>query len=166
VDALRLACLHRVAHHHDDVSLLWIYDIHLLVQAMEANEFTDFARLAGARSVAALCRHGIRIAQERLATRLPDPASQIWLDTEPSRGREPTAGWLRERRGLDVVCSDLRALPHCRDRLRLLWQLAFPSADYMRERFGLRSRYRLPFAYLARAVHGALRILRPFHREG
>ncbi len=31
-DALLLACLHRVAHHADEIQLLWLWDVHLLIQ--------------------------------------------------------------------------------------------------------------------------------------
>ncbi len=39
VHALLLACIHRVAHHHNSRCLIWLYDIHLLVSRLTSDEW-------------------------------------------------------------------------------------------------------------------------------
>src|SRR5947207_1841883 len=51
VDALLLACIHRVAHHHDSDRLIWLYDIHLLRQRISPAEQEAFWRRAAERRV-------------------------------------------------------------------------------------------------------------------
>src|SRR5258706_549013 len=41
VDALLLACIHRVAHHHDSDRLVWLVDIHLLRARMSGPEHDE-----------------------------------------------------------------------------------------------------------------------------
>lgn len=72
VDALLLACIHRVAHHHDSERLLWLYDIHLLASAMDRPAFERFAALA---------------AEKRGQGRLPPGA-----DARPALARHRGAG--------------------------------------------------------------------------
>jgi hypothetical protein len=38
VDALLVACVHRVAHHYDSDCLIWIYDIHLTAARLSSSE--------------------------------------------------------------------------------------------------------------------------------
>ena len=55
VDALLLACIHRVAHHRASYRLLWVYDIHLLASGMDQPTFERFAALAAEKQVRAVC---------------------------------------------------------------------------------------------------------------
>ena len=55
MDALMMACVHRVAHHHDDEHLVWIYDIHLLCGGLDASGLEALGRSARAKRVAAAC---------------------------------------------------------------------------------------------------------------
>ena len=89
LDALLLACIHRVAHHQDSGRLLWLYDIHLLADEMNRNAFESFAVLAAQKRVAAACAASLRLAQRRFQTKLPGDlveALAARASAEPSAG--------------------------------------------------------------------------------
>ena len=62
VDALLLACIHRVAHHDDCEKLLWIYDIHLLAHGMDRRRLKQFATRAAEKRIRAVCLRGLSLA--------------------------------------------------------------------------------------------------------
>lgn len=161
VDALVLACVHRVAHHPGDDDPIWLYDIHLLVEALSPIDADAFVRLVRERQVARISADGIDRAHAMFHTRLPLAlAALITADTLPV---EPSAEFLKPgRRQVTVLASDLRALPGWRPRLRLLAQHLFPPIDYMERQYGVRGRARLAPFYAWRIVRGARRwVIRP-----
>jgi hypothetical protein len=56
--------------------------------------------------------------------------------------------------------ADLMSLPTWPERLGFVREHLFPDAAYMRQRFGVDTRRKLPLAYLSRAAKGLLRRLR------
>ena len=71
-------------------------------------------------------------------------------------GQEPTAVYLRPQlRKVDVLVSDLRALPDWRSRLTLLREHVFPPADFMRQTYSGSPRALLPALYAWRFIEGA-----------
>ena len=158
VDALLLACIHRVAHHHDDAErLLWLYDIHLLAHDMARESFEQFVELAAQKQIRAVCAEGLTLAQHWFNTRLP---AQV-MHTLAAGAAEPTRVYLDGRlRKVDVLWSDLMALGGWRARWQLLREHLFPPAAYMLERSGVSSRLVLPALYASRIVRGAWRWFR------
>ena len=84
--ALLMACLHRVAHHFDPPTLIWLYDIHLLVSSMSDEEAARFVALAVDSGLATICVRGIALAQHHFRTPLPAALEQL-----VPAGREPLA---------------------------------------------------------------------------
>jgi hypothetical protein len=159
VDALLLACIHRVAHHHDIERLIWLYDIHLLREAMSADEHARFWRLAADRRVVAICERSIELADEWFAAAPHDRASD-WLPESDRNRDEPSAAFLDHGRTRGAVLTgDLRALSW-RGRLRRLRELALPPAAFMRQSFPSAPGVALPALYVWRGARGALRLLR------
>jgi hypothetical protein len=154
VDALALACIHRVAHHHDERRLIWLYDIHLLAGALTAAEAEEFLSLAEASRIRAVCARGCSLAQARFGTSFPvDFADRLAAGGVRD---EPSAGHLRGgMRKVDVLLSDLGALDRWSDRWRLLQEHVFPPADYMQQKYGVSTRAWLPLLYARRFVGGA-----------
>ena len=90
--------------------------------------------------------------QQRLSALQPSPAEMrvnAWL-TAPAR---PVA---------QRFWADLASMPAWRDRLRYGWSSLFPSASYMRQRYGISHLLLLPLAYPYRwllGVRGAVSVL-------
>lgn len=152
VDALLLACVHRVVHHHNDERLIWLRDIVLLVDAMSRDEKRAFWHLAVERGVAGICIQSIELA-------CGASGAEEFLTAEEIARDEPSRLFLRDvTRGREMLVN-LRALPWGA-RLRRLRQLAFPPAAFMEQSFGTRNRLALPWLYLWRGARGIARLFR------
>ena len=151
--ALWLACVHRAVHHYDQDTLLWLYDVHLLVKALDAGGVDRFVALAERSGVRRICLRALQLAQTRFATRIP-PAMLSALEAAPAD--EPSTVFLNpDIRQIDVLRDDLRVLPGWRARLTLLKEHVFPDATYMREGYAPGSSAPVLWLYLGRLVNGA-----------
>jgi hypothetical protein len=149
---LMLACLHRIGHHPDSADLLWLYDLHLLVERLTGDEQRRFARLADQHRVRAVCAYSLDDACLAFGGRAGDLAARL----RPPPGVEPTAALLTpRRRPVDLLAADLRALRRWPERLRLLRQHVFPRREYMFARYGTRRSSSLPWLYVRRSVSGS-----------
>jgi hypothetical protein len=156
--ALWLACVHRAAHHYDQDTLVWLYDVHLLVQALDADGAARFVALAERSGVRHICRRALGLSRSLFETRVPE-----WLTGVLESGADEEASALFLRPGIsriDVLLDDLRALPGWRRRLHLLKEVAFPGASYMRDSYGAGSSAPIAWLYLRRLARGAFRWLR------
>ena len=150
VDALLLACVHRVAHHPNCEKPIWVRDIHLLAMALEPSEWQMFVEQATRRSVRAMCLQGLRRAQDRFQTAIPSDVL-----TALAEGRnEPSAVFLSgSLRPVDRLASDLRALRPLA-AARLIREHLFPPIAYMEATYGVRRRALLPAYYAMRVLSG------------
>jgi hypothetical protein len=159
VDALLVACIHRVAHHHDSDRLIWLVDIALLRERMSGDEHRLFWRLAAEGRVTGVCARSIELADAWLSHTRHDLAEESLSPAELAR-EEPSRVFLNKSiTHAGVLMASLRALPW-RARAKRLWQVAFPPGDFMRSSFGTRSRAMLPLLYAYRGLRGALRLFR------
>lgn len=159
VHALLLACIHRVAHHHDVERLIWLYDIHLLREVMSADEQRRFWRLAAERRVVAICERSIELADEWFAE-APHDRARDWLSEDERTRDEPSAAFLDAGRTRGAVLTDdLKALSW-RGRLRRLLELALPPVGFMRQSFPSAPAAALPALYVWRGARGVVRLLR------
>jgi hypothetical protein len=159
VDALLYACIHRVAHHHDNERLIWLVDIALLRDRMSADEHRAFWRKAADARVVAVCRRSIELADEWLS-RAPRHRAEEYLSADERTRHEPSQAFLD--RGLTYggeMLANFRALSW-RARAQRVWQLAFPPAEFVQQSFGTHNRLLLPWLYLRRGVRGVARLFR------
>ena len=156
VDALIVACVHRVAHHFDTDSLIWLYDIHLLARRLDATAWERLATTASERGVANVCAIGL----ERSASAFGS-AAPAWVMARLHAGGASQADRLRSpylggsHRHVEAVWADLRALRHWSDRWRLMREHVFPSPRYMRDVYAPASGAPLVVLYARRVVRGA-----------
>jgi hypothetical protein len=144
VDSLLIACVHRVAHHHGDDRLIWLYDLVLLWRALTPDERRLFRQRAVEGEIVAICADGLSRAFEWFAS---DEAPAF----ERTSHREQSESFLDPQRlHISELIAELRAAKG--KRLRFLRLLAFPSAEQMRARFPGASNVALPFLYLRRAL--------------
>jgi Uncharacterised nucleotidyltransferase len=157
VDALVVACTHRVAHHFDTDCLLFLYDIDLLARRLDAADWDRVAAIAAQRRVRQVCARGLTLAAGLLETPIPPRVSRA-LTVDES---EPSASYLApELRRLDILRSDLLALGW-RARARLLREHLLPPPAYVLRSYGTRHASLLPALYLHRMVRGAFKWVRP-----
>jgi hypothetical protein len=142
VDALLIAALHRASHRGTD-RLVWLYDIHRLLAAMNDRELGELEERAAIKGLTDECRVATAGARHYFGGGTASP---------------PTLSW--GVRTIDIWLADLKALPSWRARLALLKEHAFPPADYMRRNGGADNRLVLPIAYLTRGLRGSLKLFR------
>lgn len=156
-DALLLACIHRVAHHHDSERLIWLVDIALLRDRMSPDQHRDFWQQAAAARVVGVCRRSIELADEWLSLTSQNRADEFLSAEELARDEASSAFLDRDLTYGGVMLANLRALPW-RERVQRLWQLAFPPAAFLRQTYGARGP--LPWLYLRRGARGVRRLFR------
>lgn len=149
VDALLIACLHRV-HHPTFEQPYWIEDIHLLASRLDRSEWQTFTERATRRSIRAICLDGLKRAEEQFQTALP-----LDILTALSDGAsEVSAVYVRhDLRPIDRLAADLRALGP-RAAARLVREHLFPPVSYMQAKYGLGRRAWLPAYYAMRVLNG------------
>jgi hypothetical protein len=157
VDALLLACIHRVAHHDDAVDLLWVWDIHLLASRIREEERARLAWLAERTEMIAVCRRGIELAASLFET-AGAPALLAMLPPRPS---EPSSRFVGGASRSTILASDFAALNSWRDKLRLLGEHLFPPLSYMRTRYPTWPDVLMPLAYVDRIARGMPRWFHP-----
>jgi hypothetical protein len=159
VDALLLACIHRIAHHHDSDRLIWLADIALLRERMSPDEHQTFWFRASDARVVAVCSRSIEAADAWFAGERHDLA-QDWLSREELARDEPSRVFLdRDITHAGVMAATMRALPW-RARFERIWQLAFPPAEFIRQSFRTRNPLLLPWLYVYRGLRGLGRLFR------
>lgn len=111
--------------------LIWLYDIHLMLQAMSEAELSELARLIERLGLGVVCGDPIDLARARFGSRVP-----VHLLAAVSRAarRDPVAryhamGPVRQR------WSDFLALRSASGRLRYFAEHCLPPEDYMRQRY-------------------------------
>ena len=155
--ALVVACLHRTAHHGTTTRLLWLYDIHLLAAQLSAGDWDVVVGRAQSCGLTPVVAAGLEHAAARLNTPVPssvldrlytgaaatDPDVLVFLHGVPPQ--------------MQVAISDWRRISGLRARMRFLQEHLFPPASYIRHRYGISSRFALPFLYAHRAVTGVVK---------
>jgi len=157
-DALLLACIHRVAHHHDTERLIWLVDIALLSRRMQAEDRRRFWTQASAAGVIGVCVRSLALAEEWMPGAGFRP--EEWLSAEELGRDEPSRAYLdRDLTYGRTMAADFRALSW-RQRVQRAWQLAFPPAAFIQQSFGTTNRLILPWLYVRRGARGVVRLFR------
>ena len=153
LDALLLACIHRVAHHDDAIDLLWLWDVHLLAERLSVEERARFVALARSKAMTMVCHRGLDIAAKLFEGAAS--AELAGLLAAQSAVDEPSSQFIGGVRRATVLREDLARLTTWRSRARLVSEHLFPSLEYMQTRYPGWSRLFLPLAYVYRIARGA-----------
>jgi hypothetical protein len=71
--ALLIACIHRVAHHHDAPTLIWAYDVHLLASRMTEREAAETRMLMEKKGLATIGAAALALSRDLFETNVPGP---------------------------------------------------------------------------------------------
>jgi len=154
VDALFLACVHQVAHHGDEIQLLWLWDVHLLIQRLSRPDRKQFLRLTEREAMCAVCWRSVELSRHYFATTGARELADELRESAKARN-EPSAGFMSNARLVNVLRSDLATLPGWRARASLVGEHVFPSRAYIRSLYPAWPAVLLPFAYGYRIIRGA-----------
>lgn len=151
--ALWLASVHRAAHHYDQDTLVWLYDVHLLMGVLDAAGVARFVALAERTGVRRICLRALLLARTKFGTPIP-PAVIAALEAAPED--EASTVFLGPGvRKVDLLLDDVRVLPGWGARLTLVKEHLFPDAAYMRRTYARGSSAPILWLYVRRIVTGA-----------
>lgn len=150
--ALLLACMHRastVQQNHDRLN--WVYDVHLLLTAMTADEQAEFTRLAVMNNLQAVCLESLEQSRQCFGTKVSeDLLNSLEVPTPPKSLNSRFAA-----SHTALLLDDFKLLPDRQSKLEFLSEFFFPPADYLLNRYKKKSRFWLFPLYL-RYVFGGL----------
>lgn len=149
VDALLLACMHRMGNErHDRNRLIWIHDIHALTTAMDANELLKFAAKAERLQVQEACLDGLSMSAKCFLTPVPDRVIEILQAPRPPRSRSVRIA----QSNLGLLIDDWKSLADRRSRLGLLKELFWPSSSFLLHKYDKTSKLWLPALYVRQVL--------------
>jgi hypothetical protein len=156
VDTLLLHCMHRSGSDwHDRNRLIWLYDIHLLLSSMTAEQQLAFVDRALQLDVQSECLDGLTKARGCYDTSIP-PSLELALAR--SQGQRTVARRFAES-NLGLLIDDWKCLQDWQARRTLLAELFFPDAESLLRKYGKESRFWLPLLYLRHGLRGISRRL-------
>jgi len=154
IDSLIIASLHRLGHHQDEERLTWLYDIHLLANALGPTDWATLVERVKNKALSAITLDALQYCEQLFGTVI-DANAMTSLKTN-AQDAEPSQIFLN--RGLAewrYFLHDLKALNSWRSRLRLLIENVLPSPAYIRSQMATRS---ATLGYIKRLSRGLRRI--------
>ena len=128
VDALLIAAVHRIGHHRDHERFIWLYDVHLLWQAMTPHEQEQSLSRAEQAGLCAILLDALTPSQALFHTDISDTQRARLQRVK----NEPGATLLRD--ALSDFAFDWR-FASWRERFALVKQRVWAEPDYLRSRF-------------------------------
>lgn len=156
VDSILLACLHRLGHHANDERLIWLYDIHLLINTLNEDDWEEFCLLNEDKHVAAITLDALTTCQDLLKTQIP--SGPLKTLRKLAKRNEPSQLFLqRNLSEWAIFKEDLKALGSLKLKIQLVTETLFPSKDYIRAQMGTQNIYK---GHAKRFIRGMIRALK------
>ena len=136
--------------------MIWLYDIHLLLEGMSTAELAQFCRLAVEKRIAGICLDGLKQTARCFKTAWPPEVVSVLVAVGAS---EPSMRYLTPGK-LRFMLRDIRSLSSWRERFRLVKEHLLPPGNYMLRKYSVSRRVWLPALYVHRGTVGLWRLLR------
>ena len=157
VDALIFACIHRAGHFsYSGDRLIWLYDIHLLCQALTSQEAIRLHQRAKELRIASLCVDALLTAQSWFGTVFSEELQTFLQDEIEYENSSLLLGNSRNDGIKTRALLELRSLPTWKKRVLYLLQNLFPPAEFMLWRYHTEKKFLLPWLYLRRYLEGVM----------
>lgn len=154
-DALLLACFHRAVHFsHTGERLIWLYDVHLLIQSMETAEIDFVVSSAERLHIRSLLLDALRQSRYWFGTKVDLHRFDSGLSKEDIELSEVLL-CSHKNRGIRLkTLHEVSHLGSWRDKFYYLGHRAFPPVEYMLDLYDTNRKWTLPFLYLRRFLKG------------
>lgn len=155
-DAYILACIHLQGHYAvgEPIKRVWLYDIHLLLQAMDIEHQKHVLKLIDSTSVDNICAYWTHVVSSHFKTKIPDILQEKLDDIV----RQNPGRFLNDVSSVMQLWSQFYYLENMRSRLIFLRQLFCPPKKYMRTKYP-ESKLWVGFLYLRRIITGFIKII-------
>lgn len=132
VDSILLSCIHRLGHHADDERLIWLYDIHLLINSLNEDDWEELCLLCEDKKIAAITLDALLVCADLLETDIPSDAKQN-LEKLAKRDEPSKLVLQRNTSQWQLFKQDLNSLDNVQQKAQLLKENLFPSSEYIKE---------------------------------
>lgn len=161
MDRVRLlihTCLHRAMHcntpyfvdgvpYFDSGRLIWSYDMHLLAEMFDEEQWRLLGALARDMGVSRPCLDGLRAARASLGTDVPADAMER---LEAASGKDRKSSYFVRSRALARVMQDVWAFPGLSVKLRYARARILPDPRFIRAKYPRMARLPLTILYARR----------------
>ncbi len=155
VDSLLISSLHRLGHHHREERLIWLYDIHILIESFTQDDWQILLESAKQRKLTAITLDALALCRRLFESTVPGDV--IKEMGELSLAYEPSQIFLhRDLPEWRFFLNDVKHLPSWASRLQLLRETFFPDAKYLKARMQTDSTL---IAFVKRAARGLRRLI-------
>ncbi|WLE98245.1 MAG: nucleotidyltransferase family protein [Candidatus Electrothrix communis] len=161
VDALIFSCFHRAGHFsHSGDRLIWLYDIHLLCQALTGQEIEAFCRRVKELQIISLCADAITTAQSWFGTVCPEELKLFLHQRIENEAAAQLLGSGRRDGIRKQTLLELKGLSTWQERCAYIVQNLFPPPAFMLWRYQKEGKIVLPWLYVRRFAEGLIIFLR------
>ena len=163
MDRVRLqihTCLHRTMHcntpyfvegqaFHDSGRLIWSYDIRLLAEALDDDEWQRLIGLAAEGGVSRVCLEGLQTAIADLGAAIP---GHVLSSLGQSSAGDRNSLYFVRSRSVGRAWQDIRAFPGLRPKLRYALARIVPDPRFVRAKYPGLANSSLPLLYAKRLL--------------
>lgn len=132
VDSILLSCIHRLGHANDE-RLIWLYDIHILVNSLNEDAWEELCLLCDDKEIASITLDGLLVCEDLLETNIPKE-SKATLAKLSQRDEPSKLVLQRNISEWQLFKQDLQSLDSVQLKAQLLKENLFPSSKYIREK--------------------------------
>jgi hypothetical protein len=156
--ALLLACLHRIAHTQDNKSdrLIWLYDIHLLAESFNIEQWNCFSVLATGKKLSSICHDGLMNCKNRFNTRIPEDVIENFVH----HGKNDPIQSQSLATNRKYLLTSIQTMPGWTARICFLREHLLPPADYMLKKYNTDKKWLLPVLYVKRIANGIQKLFK------
>lgn len=163
LDSVLIACLHPVAHHPEEVRLMWWLDVVGLAAIVPSSRLDQLRTRAVQAGVASLVAHALDESRRLClgdSSSSPLFAEAFVHSLRAAGASESSRRLLSSSRGeLVDLWADLTALPSGRQRIALMREHLFPPPEFMMASYRTQRRWLVPLLHVRRLVGGGGRWL-------
>lgn len=154
VHSLLISSLHRLGHHQHEERLTWLYDIHLLANSLNGQQWQQLIDQSKTKQLSAITLDALKHCDELLNT--PTPNFVLKQLSQNAQRSEPSQLFLqRDLPERSLFWHDLKALPSTSSKASFLLETFIPSPSYIRQQ--MNTKYAL-WGYLKRFLRGLKRV--------
>jgi hypothetical protein len=168
MDRVRLlihTCLHRATQYNapyvvdgatyfDPGRLIWLWDIHLLANALTGNEWPQLCAMTASMSVSAPCREALVAAQATFGTALPGDTMRTLGE---AAGADPYHSYFTRSHAASRAFQDVGAIAGLSTKLRYIRSRIVTTEAFLRSKYPQLAARPLPVLYGRRLLDLVLR---------
>ena len=155
------AALHLMAHHHNSRRLIWLYDIKLILEKFNESDYSALYQYTHNKLIAKIVEVAVQSALERFPIPGNDLVKNLSQQSLQQQNKNhPSTAYLMTNQSKDSIFLDWKHMKGTQLRLSWLKEHLFPGSDYIKSKYGIKSKLLIVFFYVWRIIAGSVRLLK------